>query len=62
MASQPSSTSCMDAPHQSPVCPGKKKRVRVDSGGGEAGLIWEDQRLPWPLALNVFPEAPLTYR
>ena len=39
-----------------------KKRVRVDPGGGEAGLIREDQRLHWPLALNVFPEAPLTYR
>ena len=39
-----------------------KKSVRVDPGGGEAGLIWEDQRLDCALALNVFPEAPLTYR
>ena len=38
-----------------------KKRVRVDPGGGEAGLIQEDPRLHWPLALSVFPAAPLTY-
>ena len=37
-----------------------KKRVRVDPGGGEAGLLWEDQRLHPPLALSAFPEAPLT--
>ena len=39
-----------------------KKSVRVDPGGGEALLIWEDQRLHRALALNVFPDAPLTYR
>ena len=39
-----------------------QKRVRVDPGGGEAGLIWEDQRLPWLLALSILPEAALTYR
>ena len=39
-----------------------KKKVRVDLGGGEAGLIREDPRLHQPLALNVFPVAPLTYR
>ena len=39
-----------------------KKRVRVDPGGGEAGLILEDQRLHQPFALNVFPEGPLTYK
>ena len=39
-----------------------RKRVRVDPGGGEAGLIWEDQRLHQPFALNVFPEGPLTYK
>ena len=39
-----------------------KKKVRVDPGEGEAGLIWEDQRLHWLLALSLFPEAPLTYR
>ena len=38
-----------------------RKRVRVDPGG-EASLIWEDQRLHWPLALKDFPEASLTYR
>ena len=39
-----------------------KKKVRVDPGGGEDGLIWEDQRLHWLLALSLFPEAALTYR
>ena len=39
-----------------------RKRVRVDPGGGEAGLIREDQRLHQPLVLCVFPVAPLTYR
>ena len=39
-----------------------KKRVRLDPGGGEAGLIREDQRWHWPLVLSVFPVAPLTYR
>ena len=39
-----------------------QKRVKVDPGGGEAGLIWEYQRLPWTLTLNVLPEAALTYR
>ena len=62
MAFEPSSTSCMDAPHQSPVYPDKKKRVRIVPGGGEPGLIWVDQRLHWFLALNVFPEVPLAYR
>ena len=37
-----------------------KKRVKVDPGGGEAGLLWEDQRLHLPLALSAFPESPLT--
>ena len=39
-----------------------KKRVRVDPGGGEADLIWEDQRLHQLLALSILPEAALTYR
>ena len=39
-----------------------QKSVRVDPGGGEAGLIWEDQKLPWLLAVSAFPEAALTYR
>ena len=39
-----------------------KNRVGVEPGGGEAGLIWEYQRLPWTLTLNVLPEAALTYR
>ena len=37
-----------------------QERVRVDPGGGEAGLIREDPRLQCTLALNVFPVVPLT--
>ena len=41
MASQPSSTSCMDGPHQSPVYPGKKEkgqgRLRGRRGWADLG-------------------------
>ena len=36
-----------------------QKRVRVDPGGGEAGLILEDQKLPWILAVSVFSQKQL---
>ena len=62
MTSQPSSTSIWMLHLRILSIYAIKKKVRVDPGEGEAGLIWEDQRLHWLLALSLFPEAPLTYR